>query len=367
MPKAIKTLKTGTPAEVAIEKIVVSPHNPRSAAGDDELGRLGESLEREGLLHCPIVRPLGDGRLELVAGRRRYEAARAGGYQRLPVVILELDNRQSIIIAAQENFQRKNLSPLEEAAALASLTKPVAAGGAGLTNDEAAEVTGRAATTIIAYRRLLNLPEVWRSHLERGTISAQQAIDLGPYHDHPEVLAAIEAEFAADPDAWQSKGAFRENTRRVAEESGGLRRDTKGRRTIFSRQQIAAARGKTAQSRGAIADYFGVSKKTVWTWSKQGAPIIVGQDNDLAAIAQWVTARSKAEAPTDTAAAIDTAGVGRPAKKRERLGPRRSSPPRAGKLTYGEVVAMFLPYAASKPDLLLISEHVNSLLADLDR
>lgn len=355
MPKQSKKLQAGTTADVALDKVVVSPHNPRSRLDGDEIARLGESLEREGLLQRPLVRPRGNGELELIAGRRRYEAAKAKGYKTLPVTIVDADDRAAIVITVQENLQRKDLSPLEEARALELLVD-----NAGMRPEDVGKFIGMSQEFVRSTIRLLRLPEHWKQRLRDGEIKKSFASALTPYIEHPQVLAAIEASWRHDPEGWQGGGrdVVREKIKPIAEGVLGFT-PTKGRRTKVTRQQVAAVQG-TAKTQKSIAKEFGVSLAAVEDWKQQGAPI-AGRDGetDLREVADWLAERNEktaaqtsTKAPTRRAAPVkgfDTKEV----RDRPKL------------LTERQAFDLLQPYADSRGDLQLIITHARSLLATL--
>ena len=105
---------TDTTSQIPLERIVIAPSQPRRYFDRDQLERLTLSVKEHGILEPLLVRPLKDGRYELIAGERRYRAATAAALTSVPVVIKDLDDKQALQLALIENLQREDLNPVEE-------------------------------------------------------------------------------------------------------------------------------------------------------------------------------------------------------------------------------------------------------------
>ena len=164
-------------AEIEIDEIRPNPQQPRGDFDDEALAGLAESIRSLGLLQPVVVRPDPEGGYFLVAGERRWRAARKAGLGRIPAVIRTSDDREWLTAALVENLQRADLNPLEEAAAFQQLLEDF-----GLTHEEVGRRVGRSRAAITNSIRLLGLPASIQSRLASGELSA----------GHARALAAIE-------------------------------------------------------------------------------------------------------------------------------------------------------------------------------
>ncbi|CAN5560622.1 ParB/RepB/Spo0J family partition protein [soil metagenome] len=174
------TASVGSLTDVALDDIAPNPRQPRHSFDDSALGDLATSISELGVLQPLLVRAVGYGRLELVAGERRLRAARLAGIARVPVVVVDTDERGSLERALVENLHREDLNPIEEAAAYRQLIDE-----GGLTQEALARRLGRNRVTITNSLRLLDLPvEVQRSVVE-GRLSAAHGKALLGLHGNP--------------------------------------------------------------------------------------------------------------------------------------------------------------------------------------
>ena len=164
-------------AEVEIDDIRPNPQQPRGDFDEEALSGLAESIRSLGLLQPVVLRPDPDGGYFLVAGERRWRAARKAGLNRIPAVIRTSEDREWLTAALVENLQRADLNPLEEAAAFQQLLEDF-----GLTHDEVGRRVGRSRAAITNSVRLLGLPASIQARLASGELSA----------GHARALAAIE-------------------------------------------------------------------------------------------------------------------------------------------------------------------------------
>jgi ParB family chromosome partitioning protein len=157
--------------EVAVDRIVPNPHQPRASISEEALATLVESIREHGVLQPLLVTAEDDGgRYQLIAGERRWQAARLAGLATVPVVVKEAASRELLELALVENLQREDLSPLEEANAYRRLT-----GDFGLTQEEVAQRVGRSRATVANALRLLGLSDTIKSSLAAGEISEGHA------------------------------------------------------------------------------------------------------------------------------------------------------------------------------------------------
>ena len=159
-------------AEIPIDQITVNPHQPRKTFNFNSLSELAVSIQNSGVIQPIIVRRDGDG-YQLIAGERRWRAARQAGLQRIPAIVREATDAQSLELALIENLLREDLNPIEEADAYRRLLAQF-----GWTQDELAQRVGRDRSTIANCLRLLRLPEVIQADLRAGHLTMGHAIAL---------------------------------------------------------------------------------------------------------------------------------------------------------------------------------------------
>lgn len=150
---AVSTPPASQPVELPINLIDPNPHQPRTTFPADRLEELAASIRVHGILQPLVVRPFGD-RYQLVAGERRWRAARQAGLEKVPVLIQDIPDDRLLEISLVENIQREDLNPIELARALERLVHEL-----GLTHEQIAERTGKDRTTITNALRLLRLPQ----------------------------------------------------------------------------------------------------------------------------------------------------------------------------------------------------------------
>jgi len=141
-------------AQVPVAEIHPNPKQPRRSFDADATGGLAESVKAQGLIQPVVVRPRLQGGYELIAGERRWRAARAAGLTAIPTVVREADDRDTLLLALVENVAREDLSAIEEARAYAVLLDEF-----GLSLGEVAERVGKAKSTVSNRVRLLELPD----------------------------------------------------------------------------------------------------------------------------------------------------------------------------------------------------------------
>jgi ParB family transcriptional regulator, chromosome partitioning protein len=156
-------------AEVAVDRIVPNPRQPREVFDEEELEGLAVSLRDLGLLQPLVVRPRGDA-YELIAGERRLRAAKLAGLTDVPVLIRHTDDADLLKEALVENIHRVQLNPLEEAAAYQQLLEEF-----GFTQEELAERLGKSRPTVSNALRLLTLPPGVQRRVAAGVLSAGHA------------------------------------------------------------------------------------------------------------------------------------------------------------------------------------------------
>jgi ParB family chromosome partitioning protein len=159
-------------AEVALSDIAPNPQQPRVRFDEDSLGELAASINEVGVLQPVVVRPgEPEGTYVLIAGERRLRAAGAAGLRTIPAVIRSAESDERYLTEALiENLQRKDLSPLEEAAAYRNLLEDF-----GMTHEQVASRVGKSRSAVTNTLRLLQLPVPIQGMLEREELSAGHA------------------------------------------------------------------------------------------------------------------------------------------------------------------------------------------------
>jgi len=157
-----------------IDRLRPNRFQPRVRFDEEELAELAESIRSQGVIQPLVVAPGDDGNFTIVAGERRWRAARRAGLDEVPVVLREVaGDRELLELALVENLQRSDLNPIEEAEAYSSLQN-----GFGLTQEELALRVGKSRPAIGNSLRLLKLPEDVRELMRRGELTAGQARPL---------------------------------------------------------------------------------------------------------------------------------------------------------------------------------------------
>lgn len=158
-----------TQEELAIAEIQPNPDQPRKAFDEEELANLADSIRKEGLLQAIIVRPK-DGKYQIVAGERRWQASKIAGLESVPVRIVEMDDEQALRIALVENLQRSDLNAMEEARGYKDL---MAKGD--LTQAELAAAVSKSRSAVANSLRLLDLPKQVQEYVYDGALTAGHA------------------------------------------------------------------------------------------------------------------------------------------------------------------------------------------------
>lgn len=157
---------------------------PRKTFEEKALAELADSIAQHGVLQPLVVRPMTNGSYQLVAGERRWRAARMAGLSEVPVIIKELTDEETIEIAMVENLQREDLNPLEEALGYSYMMKELK-----ITQEEAAEKVGKSRPAIANSLRLLKLPEEIQEMVRDNIISAGHARALLGFETTEEMIA----------------------------------------------------------------------------------------------------------------------------------------------------------------------------------
>ena len=152
--------------DVPVELIRPNPGQPRKSFDSEAIDRLAATMADTGVVQPLIVRPLGDGRYELIAGERRWRAAQQAGLETVPAILRSEDEMKRLQIALIENMARENLNPVDEARGCAALVEELA-----VSKEEVAARLGRSRSAVSNLIRILELPDPVLELLERGELS----------------------------------------------------------------------------------------------------------------------------------------------------------------------------------------------------
>ncbi len=175
------------PTSLALDALQPGKYQPRSHMDQAALETLADSIRTQGLLQPILVRPVGPERYEIIAGERRWRAARLAGLDQVPVLVREIPDEATLAVALIENIQRENLNALEEATGLQRLLDEF-----GLTHEQAARAVGRSRVAVSNLLRLLDLDQAVRALLSEGAIDMGHARALLPLPLVEQPEAALE-------------------------------------------------------------------------------------------------------------------------------------------------------------------------------
>jgi ParB family chromosome partitioning protein len=165
--------------DLSVELLKPNRDQPRRSFDETALQALAASVQERGVLQPVLVRPRPGGTFEIVAGERRWRAARMAGLEAVPALVQERDDATSLEIALVENMAREDLNPVEEARAVAALVEEL-----GLTREAVGRRVGRSRVAISNLLRILDLPDEALAHLEAGTLSEGHGRALLLAEDH---------------------------------------------------------------------------------------------------------------------------------------------------------------------------------------
>ncbi len=172
---------SGENVRLSINEIEPNRDQPRKIFEEQALAELSASIKEHGVLQPLLVRPMADGSYRLVAGERRYRAARMAGVTEVPVTIREMTDEEESIFALIENLHREDLNAIEEAQGIKTLIDTF-----GFTQEEAAQKVGKSRTAVTNSLRLLNLPDDISNLVRDGKISMGHARALLSFEDTAE-------------------------------------------------------------------------------------------------------------------------------------------------------------------------------------
>jgi ParB family chromosome partitioning protein len=156
----------GKPREIPVELIDRNPYQTRSHVDDERLAELAASITANGVVQPVLVRPLANGRFQLIAGERRWRASQRAGKTTIPAILRQVSDEQAMEITIVENLQRADLNPMEQARAFERLSREF-----HMTQEQMAQRTGKDRASVANFLRLLKLPSGVQARVEAGELS----------------------------------------------------------------------------------------------------------------------------------------------------------------------------------------------------
>jgi ParB family chromosome partitioning protein len=238
--------RDGTPSTLKLEQLQAGKYQPRTRMDEGSLYELAESIKGQGIMQPILVRPItpvGGVSYEIIAGERRFRAAKLAGLREVPVLVKAVPDESAAAMALIENIQREDLNPLEEAQGLKRLTDEF-----GLTHEQAAQAVGRSRSAASNLLRLLNLAAPVQNMLMAGDLDMGHARALLPLDGAAQITTA--SEIAA------KKLSVREAEKLVAKTQGAARqapllrvKGDKSRDVLRLEEELADALGATVEVR----------------------------------------------------------------------------------------------------------------------
>jgi ParB family chromosome partitioning protein len=170
----------GKPREIPLDQIDRNPFQTRSTVNEEQLAELAASITANGVVQPILVRPLTNGRFQLIAGERRWRASQVAGKATIPAILRQVSDEQAMEITIVENLQRADLNPMEQARAFERLSREF-----HMTQEQMALRTGKDRASVANFLRLLRLPEMVQGRVESGELSFGHARALLGLNHHP--------------------------------------------------------------------------------------------------------------------------------------------------------------------------------------
>ena len=245
-PKVSEAPANDLPSTLKLEQLQAGKYQPRTRMDEGSLYELAESIKAQGIMQPILVRPIapsGAVSYEIIAGERRFRAAKLAGLREVPVLVKAVPDESAAAMALIENIQREDLNPLEEAQGLKRLTDEF-----GLTHEQAAQAVGRSRSAASNLLRLLNLSPPVQNMLMAGDLDMGHARALLPLDGATQITTA--SEIAA------KKLSVREAEKLVARHQGAARQTPllrvkaeKSRDVLRLEDELADALGATVEVR----------------------------------------------------------------------------------------------------------------------
>ena len=177
----------GRPREIPLDQIEPNPFQTRSQINQEQLAELAASITANGVVQPILVRPLVNGRYQLIAGERRWRASEKAGKETIPAILRQVSDEQAMEITIVENLQRADLNPMEQARAFERLSREF-----HMTQEQMAVRTGKDRATVANFLRLLRLPQGVQSRVESGELTFGHARALLAFEHAEEMEKAAQ-------------------------------------------------------------------------------------------------------------------------------------------------------------------------------
>jgi ParB family chromosome partitioning protein len=178
---------SGKPQEIPVGEIDRNPYQTRSHVDEQQLAELASSIAAMGVVQPIVVRPLSNGRFQLIAGERRWLASQKAGKETVPAVVRQVSDEQAMEMTIVENLQRADLNPMEQARAFERLGREFK-----MTHEQIAQRTGKDRASITNFLRLLRLPVEVQNKVEAGELSIGHAKALLALENPETILKAMQ-------------------------------------------------------------------------------------------------------------------------------------------------------------------------------
>lgn len=251
-----------TVEHVAVSKLIVNPFQPRKIFNEEALKELAESIKEHGIIQ-PIVVRKKEKKYEIIAGERRFRAAKLAGLKEVPAIVKEMTEQQMMEVAILENLQREDLTPIEEAEAYSSLIENL-----NFTQDELAKRLGKSRPHIANHIRLLQLPEEVRKLMNEGVLSMGHGRALLGLKDKGRIAEIAQKVIAQSLNVRQLEALVHQINEAVSHET-----KTKAKKDIF----VQATESQ-------LRDYFGTSVQIKKQKNKGKIEIEFYSEDDLGRI-----------------------------------------------------------------------------------
>jgi ParB family transcriptional regulator, chromosome partitioning protein len=179
--------ETGKPREIPVGQIERNPYQTRTRFDEQQLAELAESIETNGVVQPILVRPLAEGRFQLIAGERRWLASQKAGRETVPAIVRAVSDQQAMEMTIVENLQRADLNPMEQARAYERLSREFK-----MTQEQMAHRTGKERASVANFLRLLRLPAEVQGKVEAGELSFGHARTLLALESPETILKAAQ-------------------------------------------------------------------------------------------------------------------------------------------------------------------------------
>ena len=177
----------GRPREIVLELVDNNPFQTRSQMNEDQLAELAASITANGVVQPILVRPMANGRFQLIAGERRLRASKLAGKTTVPAILRQVSDEQAMEITIVENLQRADLNPMEQARAYERLSREF-----HMTQEQMAQRTGKDRATVANFLRLLRLPAGVQARVEKGELTFGHARALLAFEHAEEMEKAAQ-------------------------------------------------------------------------------------------------------------------------------------------------------------------------------